>query len=238
MFNLPEVTLIGIDCLDVVRLQLAFDISTKDINFGAVKLLTSIPTDDLRAIKIEPLLSIDAYSDFCLRDLYKYVDTPYTLIIQYDGFILNTKEWSDDFLKYDYIGAPFLISDWTKEKHGVPDNLLGNLLVGNGGFSLRSKKLLDLTSELAKNNLIKTDEAEDWTQCYTYRELLEEKGIKFASVAVAENFSFEGRSKDYFHWKKSFGFHSLKWTDLSLWLEANPEYKSQIKNQVEVSTFE
>ena len=54
------------------------------------------------------------------------------LIIQHDGFILNHKAWDNEFLNYDYIGAPVY---W-----------MGNKLieVGNGGFSLRSKKLLKI----------------------------------------------------------------------------------------------
>ena len=40
MLELKNVTLIGIDCLDLERLQLACDISTQEITFGSVKLLS------------------------------------------------------------------------------------------------------------------------------------------------------------------------------------------------------
>lgn len=238
MLSLPQVTLIGIDCVDVARLQLAFDISTKEINFGEVKLLTSLPTDDIRSVSIEPLLSIEAYSEFCLKELFKFVETPYALIIQHDGFILNGKAWTNDFLNYDYIGAPIFIKDWSKEKHGLPDGVTGNLIVGNGGFSLRSAKLMSLTAELYCSNSFVKDEPEDWAMCYTERLKLQLKGIKFAPIQIAETFSFEGRSKDYYQYQKSFGFHSFRWTDISNWLEKNTQYKDVIVNNVLLGDLE
>ena len=81
MKNLPEVTLVGIDCVDVARLALALDISSQAITFGAVKLLTSLPTTDPRQVMIPHLGSITAYSQFCLFDLHQYIDTPYVLIV-------------------------------------------------------------------------------------------------------------------------------------------------------------
>jgi len=127
--TLNNVTLIGVDCIDLKRLQLAADVSAMDISFGAVKLLTSIQSDDPRVIQIPHIGSIKKYSDFMIKELYKYIETDFALIIQHDGFVLNASAWSDSFLQYDYIGGPWY--------H------LGDLRVGNGGFSLRSKKLVD-----------------------------------------------------------------------------------------------
>ena len=237
MKNLPSVTLLIIDCLDVKRAQLALDISCLEVSFGAVKLLTSLPTDDVRAVPIEPINSIEAYSRFCLLDLYRYVETSHVLIVQHDGFILNPSAWRDDFLNYDYIGAPILVGDWAKERHDIPDSLVGSLVVGNGGFSLRSKKLLELTAELGQAGNFILTEPEDWAMCCTERAKLEAAGIAFAPVPVAEAFSFEGRSAEYFRYQSSFGFHSLKWTDISLWLDAHPEYRSQIKNEVTMEVY-
>lgn len=87
--KLLNVTLVGIDCVDVQRIQKALDISSQDIEFGAVKLLTSLPTDDVRKVEIKNLDSIEKYSEFCIRDLVTYIETEFVLIVQYDGFILN-----------------------------------------------------------------------------------------------------------------------------------------------------
>ncbi len=238
MLHLPQVTLVGIDCLNVERLALALDISSADITFGAVKLLTSLETTDKRKVEISPLLSIDAYSKFCLQDLHQYIDTPYALIVQHDGFVLNVDAWQDTFLEYDYIGAPFYIDDWAKEKHGVPDDALGNLLVGNGGFSLRSSRLMKLIAKLyTEGNFVKND-PEDWAICYTERENLKSHGIKFAPVEIAETFSFEGRTRENYKYVDSFGFHGLKWTDISNWLEQHQKYARLIKNEFRLEELE
>ncbi len=46
MLTLKNITLLGLDCVDLERLKIARDICTKDIEFGAVKLLSSIESDD------------------------------------------------------------------------------------------------------------------------------------------------------------------------------------------------
>lgn len=237
MINLPEVTLVVIDCINVERAQLALDISCAEISFGAVKLLTSLPTDDLRAVTIPLLNSIDLYSQFCLLDLHRYVDSPHVLIVQHDGFVLNPGAWQDAFLDYDYIGAPILIGDWAIGRHGVPAADIGTLVVGNGGFSLRSKRLLALTATLGQAGDFILTEPEDWAMCYTERAKLEAAGVTFAPVALAEAFSFEGRTAEYCRYRNSFGFHSLRWTDISPWLVTHPEYQSKITNIVEMEGY-
>jgi hypothetical protein len=238
MLQLEQVTLIGIDCVDFSRLQLAADISCREITFSAVKLLTSEMSDDPRAISIAPLMSIDAYSQFCLRELDRYIDTPYALIIQHDGFVLNASAWDEAYLTYDYLGAPARAGTTVYGYGAVPPHVVGTLVVGNGGFSLRSKKLLELTATLIARGDFDPDGPEDWVQCYTNRALLESNGIRFAPSDLAERFSFEGRSKDYYRWQDSFGFHSLKWTDISAWLKEHPEYRDSLKNEVRLEELE
>ena len=55
---LNNVTLVGIDCVDLKRLQLVADISTKEITFAKVKLLTSIKSSDSRVINIKKIILI------------------------------------------------------------------------------------------------------------------------------------------------------------------------------------
>lgn len=238
MLELPDVTLIGIDCLDLTRLQRAADISTTGVQFGAVKLLTSLPSTDKRVVPIDPLLSIEAYSVFCLTELWQYVETPYALIFQHDGFVLHPGAWQPAWLSYDYIGAPIEIGQWTVERHGVPVESIGELVVGNGGFSLRSRRLLELTAVLATTGDFILTEPEDWAQCYTEKAKLEAAGIRFAPVSVAEAFSFEGRSPTYYQYQDSFGFHGLRWTDISRWTGAHPEYQEYYPKVVTPATFQ
>ena len=65
--------------------------------------------------------------------------------------------------------------------------------VGNGGFSLRSRRLL-LALQDPRIELV---EAEDTTICRTFRPLLErEHGIRFGSEALADKFAFEAALSD------------------------------------------
>jgi Protein of unknown function (DUF5672) len=206
--DLLNITLIGVDCQNIERLKMAADICEKGFSFGSVKLLTSIDDTDPRVVKIDPIDSTIAYSDFCIKELWKYIDTDYALIFQHDGFILNPDAWTNEFLEYDYIGAPWYY--------------LKNIHVGNGGFCLRSKKLMKLVGE----NYIKIGgnfHPEDMWICNKAKPFLESKGIKFAPREIANKFSKEGDERGIF-WNGEFGFHGLKYTDISRWLEKNPEY--------------
>ena len=114
------------------------------------------------------------------------------LIIQWDGFPVAQKYWTDEFLKYDYIGAPL---------HG-PEGWW----VGNGGFSLRSKKLLRSIKELniRVDGSSKQDQPEDQLICLRNGARLKKNGIEFAPLNIAKKFSFQHGMID----KKSLGFHS------------------------------
>lgn len=131
--------MLGIDCVDVPRLQEAMDISQLNISFGSSKLLTSLPTNDSRRVEISHIGSAEEYSNFCIKDLYKYVDTEFVLIVQHDGFVLNANSWEPEFQKYDYIGVPWFVNDILIKKYGFPENLRGAFIVGNGGFSFRTR---------------------------------------------------------------------------------------------------
>lgn len=131
-----------------------------------------------------------SYSHFCLKELPKYIETDFCLIVQHDGFIINPEMWTDEFMKYDYIGAPW------------PDNYINR--VGNGGFSLRSKKFLDSCLDIFENEDIL--EHEDLLACvYKYNEF-EKKGVKFAPLDLAIEFSIEHIIPELKS-MRSFGFH-------------------------------
>ena len=198
--QLDRVTLLGIDCIDPKRLLECIKLCEEFIDFGDVKLLSNIPIQTSYWNQIAAINSIENYSEFVLNQLTNYVDTDFVLLIQYDGFVLNPMAWSDDFLKYDYIGAPW----WFHEGNNI----------GNGGFSLRSKKFLNLTSQLDQ---IKITEPEDVFVCRTHFHHMVNQGIKFAPYHIANIFSLEGRMETFDKWEHSFGFHGFNVTDLSQW---------------------
>jgi hypothetical protein len=184
--SLPQVTLICADCTPKALWSLrAIEKSQEQCDFGNVVFV--------RHLKIDGL---GAYSKFCIREMHKYVDTSHALIVQYDGYVLNGAAWSDEFLSWDYIGAPFNPSG----------------LVGNGGFSLRSKKLMQWIAQQNWDDF----HPEDSCICVRHRDEIERAGFRIAPYEVASRFAFEGRSWDSREWAGTpkawngqFGFHSL-----------------------------
>ena len=85
-------------------------------------------------IKIDPINSVQGYCEFLLKHAWKFVKTKFFIVLQYDGFVLNGNCFSETFLDYDYIGAPWPHFDFHK--------------VGNGGFSLRSTRLMHAVEPL------------------------------------------------------------------------------------------
>lgn len=132
--------------------------------------------------------SYEQYNSDILFHSYEWFDTDFVLVIQLDSRIINPAAWTDEFFKYDYIGAPWI---WRIMKpqysKGVGD---ANRLVGNGGFSLRSRRLCELMAS-DYQNMLPSGENEDVFICQHLRDELESKGIKFASYEVAKRFSVE-----------------------------------------------
>lgn len=220
--KLPRVTLMGIDCVNIERIQKALDISCEGIEFADVKLLTSLPTEDNRKVEIPHIGSIEDFSLFCLRDLVKYVDTDFVLLVQYDGFILNPNSWTDEFLSYDYIGAPWFIhEEFWFEKYLFPRELFNTKVIGNGGFSLRSKFYLETSRKLLENGSFDKYHPEDLVMCIWNRKIVEDSGVRFAPIDVAEKFSIEGEDHVY---SNQFGFHGFPWTNIDKWIAEHPEH--------------
>lgn len=204
LHELPNVTLIGATSSDLKGLIRAADISSKYIKFGEVKLLTSLPTDDCRRVIIPPLRSKAEYNQFVLKNLTDYLITEHCLIIQSDGYVINPFAWEDEFLAWDYVGAV-----WNFNHAPYP-----NCHVGNGGFSLRTKRLhsllrADMLIKPANDQYIKNFE-EDHNICKIYRTYLERQySIKFAPKEIANRFSIEayGVKPPDNVYNESFGFH-------------------------------
>jgi len=189
--SLPSVTLFGIDSHDVRGIERAAAISQRDIEFGAVNIITQ----DLFTKGGNNELRRNDYSRFMLKELTKHFTTSHVLTIHADGYVVNFNAWADEWLQYDYIGATWLYKD--------------GMNVGNGGFSLRSKKLCDILAE----NQIEHIHPEDHCICRIYRKSLEEDfGIKFAPADVADKFSIEAYGSNAIRganmYSGQFGFHS------------------------------
>ena len=189
--NIPEVTLVAATSVALEATAAALDDSLSQAAFGKALLLAdrkpaSAMNPAIEWHPIEPMTSRADYSAFMLHRLHEFVTTDFALCAQWDGFVIDGAAWDPDFLRYDYIGAV-----WPQFADGHN--------VGNGGFSLRSKKLLQATRSLPYDGRT----AEDVLIARTLRSRLEAEGIRFAPEAVARRFSFERTAPS----GREFGFH-------------------------------
>ena len=198
-----QVITITLCCVDCINHELAIEALKKSKErcvFDRVLFLTDqdFTLPDIETIKIPPIRSRQEYSMFVLHELHNYVDSDFVLLVQWDGYIINPDAWTNDFLSFDYIGAV-----WGHHKDGFR--------VGNGGFSLRSRKLLLATREIPFDEEL----AEDEQIGRKYRPLLEEQyQVRFAPESTAEKFSFETTYPAC----QPFGFHGL----FNIWMALAP----------------
>lgn len=195
MLELPGVTLCCIDTRNHALALRALAKSREGIRFARTLFITdALPPgvaapDGTEIRRISAIDTREAYSQFVLKSLRSHIETAHVLLVQWDGYVVNPDAWDRAFVECDYIGAKWFWHD-------------DGMRVGNGGFSLRSRKLLDALQDPR----IALVEAEDTTIGRSFRPLLErEHGIRFADEALADRFSFEAA----YPIGMPFGFHGL-----------------------------
>lgn len=176
-----------------------------------------LPTSiEWRAIQA---MNYHEYSWFMLFALWRVVETEFALIVQDDGWVLSTDNWHDDYLQYDYLGAPIHLAhvdapdgvrwvrqfEWCKDM-GRPGYTVTPVL--NGGFSLRSQRLMralvehpDIRVSIPPPDLVTGDPLrmywhndvllEDVQLSGVLRTALEAKGLRFAPLDIAARFAIE-----------------------------------------------
>lgn len=187
--KLPTVTLMCVDCVDPERAQKVIDHCMGMVEFGAVKLLTTP--------EIPHLNSLVAYSIFMLTEAHKHFDTEHVLIVQRDGWILNPEVFNPEWLNLDYIGPLFVQYD----------------KVGSGGFSLRSKRIMEATAKA----IVPWDGSQEQADFIQKGVGLYEDGFislspfknqfKIATPEQAAMFGHGGNRNPKYFREKPFGFH-------------------------------
>lgn len=175
--HLPNVTLVAVDTAahELTDVVLADCMAKAD--FGAVLVLSDKPPGitPCTYVQIDPCGSVQAQAHYWYT-VPRHIGTSHMLIVQWDSGISDPAQWTDEFLDYDYVGAP-----WGWHRTG--------LNVGNGGFSLRSIKLANY---LADNpSTLPFAAPEDHQLCRTHGYMLQIAGFKFAPLPLASQFSIE-----------------------------------------------
>ncbi len=203
--ELPSVTLACIDSVYMDASVRALEICKSKCNFAEVKFFTSAEIDYPHRHAIRHIGSLNDYSAFALKELPLHINSPHVLIVQWDGWILNTEAWRPHWLDYDYIGPLFM------QDRAINDNS-----VGVGGFCFRSSALMRMASDLlppwdgthsfdgSQNNFWGH---EDGVLSHYLRRPLMMRGFKYASPEEAAVFAQGGNLHPSYYCSRPFGFH-------------------------------
>lgn len=188
--DLRSVSLVCVETRYPELARFAIERCLAGADFKECLLLTSrlhaLP-DHISQVLIEPIESIEAYSSFMINQLGAHFSGTHVLIMQWDSFIVDHRQWQGAFLDCDYLGAP-----WSHRP----------VAVGNGGFSLRSRHLCDVLPQLQ----MAQPHPEDYAICELHgAQLQRDFGIRFADLALASAFAFECIAPA----APTFGFHGF-----------------------------
>src|SRR3990167_8371891 len=175
MIEIPEITLILLTNRDWKNANYAVDTSCKDIRFGGVKIIWD-----------EKITGIDEWNRKMIFELPNYVLTSHAMVIHQDGFIIRPNLWNPEWLKLDYIGAPWPLP---KDNFSYLDEVGDLQRVGNS-VSLRSKKLMELVATREWKSYYGNTNEDGFICCHN-RKWLEYQGCKFATLEQAVLFSKE-----------------------------------------------
>lgn len=216
MLKLNDVTLVVVTSVKYEENVRSLIHSMEGVEYGDVKFISDIKPESLpenvKHISCDKL-SYDGFSEFTFLKLWKYIETSHCLLVHHDGFVVRPDLWKDSFLEYDYIAAPWPYSDTSYiTDYGE------HVRVGNGGFCLRTKKMLEMPTKLG----LKLEHRQgfyndDGNFCVYHRKTFLDNGIKYAPVEIAAEFATEiwidGVSKE------SFGFHGFGNNDHSKYMK-------------------
>lgn len=150
---------------------------------------------------------MDDWSYNIIYRLHHHIDTDFALIIHPDGYVVHPECWDDQFLAYDYIGAPWPLPT---DDFSYRDKKGDIIRIGNS-VSIRSKRLLQLAD---RNHLLWQSfhgfSNEDGFVCVNNRHEYIKAGMTFAPIEIAKYFSRECEVTENQDVEKTFCFHKFE----------------------------
>jgi hypothetical protein len=163
--GLPDVTLVMIDatCPELSRLSLADSLAQVECGDVIVCSPERLAGEDVRWVQTPKWNDRLGCSKFIWYELPELVRTNFLLFTSWDAWIVDATQWSDEFLEYDYVGAPWWYDDGLNVGHGL----------------LRSRRLMQF---LATNReTFPLQHPEDDVLSRRYRPALEREGFRWPS---------------------------------------------------------
>jgi len=217
MLHLDNITIVCFSGTGPEQAIKSIKYSTKQIKFNKKIVFSDIKSDNLQQkdnieFVLVPGLTHHTYNNFILHRLNDFINTDFCLLTHDDGFIINPHLWDSDFLNYDYIGAP-----WRSHYPYAR--------VGNGGFSLRSKKFLQLCQQIPWQG-----SHEDAQCCIFNKDFFLKNGCKYAPLELAMRFSLESKIPECTNYslETCFGFHG-RGEVYDVFEDGGQQFKDKIK---------
>jgi len=218
--------LISMDQVDFKRAVLITDPTRTDMSkISSILDKFNIEFCEMRSDLNENMLDDDenrvGFRDDFLEHVKEYMTDDSCLNVQHDSCVINAGRWLPEFLHTDYIGAPWpmhIIQSADMVAGKIPTEKIPTT-VGNGGFSIRSRKFVENSVGLESHH-----KNEDLNTCIFNYGHLARQGVKIADEATAAKFSFERQTNHKPHANSrlfftygTFGFHGdfntagMKW---------------------------
>jgi hypothetical protein len=225
--KLPNVTLVAMSSVNISATIKAMKYSMRGIEFGDAVFITHkkplLLPKKIRYSHTDKLTNIDDFNYKMVYELGGHINTDFALIVHADGFVVHPEMWRDEFLDYDYIGAPWPLPP--KGDTTTYRDINGNICRVGNSAGIRSKRLMDFPK---KANIPWTGEYaygkmwyyEDGFICCKIRHLLEQEGMCIAPLDVAKYYSHEKMIPEV-EGITPFAFHK--------WEGTNAEYPNFIK---------
>lgn len=200
MLDLSRVTLLFVETRAHKVTKRVIDDCIARVNFGDILIFTDkpdlIPIPGARYIAVPDFPNKVEAGRFYYSKAMAHVETDFALMLEWDAGIFDETKWLPEFFSYDYIGAPW---PYTISR--------GRFDVGNGGFTLMSKKLGHFICQHAQDFPCVTD----MDVCKKYREQYENAGFVWPNSDLASCFAWELGERNPNH----FGYHgAFTWPDL------------------------
>lgn len=141
---------------------------------------------------------------FYLDLLPRSVETDFIITVQADGYATHPENWTDEFLKYDYLAPPWPI--WTSLATFTLRRFSWPTRIGSGGFTLQSRKHLEGCLSAPKYDDLGSD-----VYLMYYRRHWLDLGCRIAPIKLCLKWGIEWHTEDHPFWNPnhSFGFHGL-----------------------------
>jgi len=210
MNKVSDVTLLAISSNRVEGNVAALERCMNLMEFGAVKFLSHKNPDSLPdGIQFEECMELKSIKDFdyyAFLELGKHVQTSHCLMVQDHAYILHPEIWKDTWLRWDFCGAL-----WEERPEFISVSTGTMVRIGNGGFSLRSKRIMDLPKKLGLPLIEDRGFSNDDGLVNSfYRKTFLENGIKYPEATDIPEFSYENDVPENIHITKFFGYHRNK----------------------------